>query len=340
MRVGLSRHDELLRTTVADHNGVVFSSMGDGIAAAFGSASAAVGAALAAQGLLAAEVWPTATPLRVRMGLHTGEAEVRDGDYFGSTVNRAARLMAIAHGGQVLCSSTTAELVGDRSTLTDLGEHRLRDLDRPMHVFQVGEGSFAALRSMDVLPGNLPVQLTSFVGRREELAAVVDELDSARVVTLTGVGGVGKTRLAVQAAAEVLPRYPDGSWLCELARADGPESMQELVAATLGVTSRAGLDLQASVVAFLAPKNLLVVLDNCEHLLDTAAELVTAIVGGCPGVRVLATSREALALRGSGSSRYARWGSPTGQHLPTRSGQRTRCACSSSAPRLRAPGSR
>src|SRR5580658_3521720 len=140
MRSALSRHDELLRQAVADHNGIVFSTMGDGLAAAFTSASAAVTAALASQQLLEAEAWPTATPIRVRMGLHTGEAELRDGDYFGTAVNRAARLMAIGHGGQVLVSSQTAGLIGDggRLTLVDLGEHRLRDLASVEHVYQVG----------------------------------------------------------------------------------------------------------------------------------------------------------------------------------------------------------
>ena len=164
MRAAVARHDELLRSVVAEHGGTVFSTMGDGLAAAFGAASAAVASSLAAQALLEGETWPTAVPIRVRMGLHTGEAEVRDGDYFGTAVNRAARLMAVGHGGQVLCSSTTAGLVEADVDLTDLGEHRLRDLDRPMHVFQVGERSFAPLRSLDAFPGNLPVQLTSFVG--------------------------------------------------------------------------------------------------------------------------------------------------------------------------------
>ena len=199
MRSALSRHDEVLRKMIAEHEGTVFSATGDGMAAAFGSASAAVRAALAAQRALEAEPWPTATPLRVRMGVHSGEAEWRDGDYFGTVVNRAARLMAIGHGGQVLCSAATAELVGDAGlSLVDLGEHRLRDLDRPMHVFQVGEGSFPALRSLDRLPGNLPEQVTSFVGRQAEVAELVGVVGAHRLVTLTGAGGVGKTRLAVQ----------------------------------------------------------------------------------------------------------------------------------------------
>ena len=193
MRSALSRHDELLRKVIAEYEGWVFSAMGDGMAAAFGSASAAVGAALAAQGLLAAERWPTGTPLRVRMGVHTGEAECRDGDYFGTAVNRAARLMAIGHDGQVLCSSATAELVGDAAmSRTDLGTHRLRDLDRPMHVFQVGDGSFPGPRSLDRLPGNLPGQVTSFVGRQDEVAELVGVVGAHRLVTLTGAGGGGQ----------------------------------------------------------------------------------------------------------------------------------------------------
>jgi class 3 adenylate cyclase len=187
MRAALSRHDGILRKTVADHDGVVFSSMGDGIAAAFASASSALNAAVGAQRLMDAEVWPTTSPIRVRMGLHTGEAEARDGDYFGTTVNRAARLMDIGHGGQVLCSSATAEILGDSLTLVDLGEYRLRDLDWPMHVFQVGEGTFAPLRSMESFLGNLPLQVSSFVGREREVVRGVEALGASRVVTLTGV---------------------------------------------------------------------------------------------------------------------------------------------------------
>ena len=251
MRAALSRHDDLLRAAVAEHGGTVFSSMGDGFAAAFPAASAAVTAALTAQQLIEGEAWPTATPLRVRMGLHTGEAELRDGDYFGTTVNRAARLMAVGHGGQVLCSATTAELVADAIALTDLGEHRLRDLDRPLQVFQVGGGTFAPLRSLDILPGNLPVQLTSFIGRDEELAAVAKEVRATRLVTLVGVGGVGKTRLALQVAAELLPGFADGAWVCELAAAASGEDMAQVVAVALGVVQRQHMSLAESIVDFL-----------------------------------------------------------------------------------------
>ena len=235
MGAALSRHDEILRKMVADHDGVVFSSMGDGIAAAFPSASGAVTAAVAAQRLLVAEAWPSATPVRVRMGLHTGEAEVRDGDYFGTAVNRAARLMAIGHGGQVLVSGATAAVVGDAGgTLVDLGEQRLRDLDRPMQVFQVGAGAFPVLRSLNEIPGNLPRQVTSFVGRDGEVAELAGLVRSHDLVTLTGVGGVGKTRLAVQVAAELAGEFPDGVWLVELAPVGDPAAVAEAVATAWG----------------------------------------------------------------------------------------------------------
>jgi predicted ATPase/class 3 adenylate cyclase len=299
MRSALSRHDRLLRQAIADHDGRVFSAMGDGMAAAFGSASAAVAAAVAAQRSFAAEPWPTATSLRVRMGLHTGEAEERDGDYFGTVVNRAARLMAIGYGGQVLCSSTTAELVGDDEfTFSDLGEHRLRDLDRPMHVFQVGAGSFPALRSLHRLPGNLPEQVTSFVGRQAEVAELIDVMGTHRLVTLTGAGGVGKTRLAIQVAAELVGEFGDGVWLVELAPVGDPAAVADAVATALGVTPRAGSSVADSVAVALSGRETLLVVDNCEHVLETAAEVVETILAATTAVKVMATSREGL--RGAG----------------------------------------
>jgi predicted ATPase/class 3 adenylate cyclase len=298
MRAALSRHDELLRKTVAEHEGMVFSSTGDGMAAVFQSASLAMGAALTSQRLLDAEGWPTAAPISVRMGLHTGEAEARDGDYFGTAVNRTARLMAIGHGGQVLCSSATAEILGDAVVLVDLGEHRLRDLDRPMHVFQIGSGGFGPLRSLESFLGNLPLQVTSFVGRERELAQGVEVLGKSRVVTLTGVGGVGKTRLALQLAAEVLPRFRDGAWLVELAALRDPDRVADVVAAVFGVSARGDETVGDAVIEVLRSKQMLLLLDNCEHLLDPVAALVDRVERSCAGVVVLATSREGLALDG------------------------------------------
>jgi predicted ATPase/class 3 adenylate cyclase len=310
MRGAVARHDEILKKIISDQGGEVFSTMGDGLAAAFPSAAAAVGAALAAQSALAAETWLTAAPIRARMGLHTGEAERRDGDYFGSAVNRAARLMAIGSGGQVLCSGATAGLIEAEVALVDLGEHRLRDLDRPLRVFQVGGGAFSQLRSLDAYPGNLPTQLTSFVGREREVVVVAEALRTARLVTLTGTGGVGKTRLALQAAADALPAYPDGAWFCELAAAADPDAMLQIIAITLGLAPRQGVSLAQGIAELVAKRQMLIVLDNCEHLLDAVAELAETVLAACPNVRVLATSREALDVGGERAVRLRSLGVP------------------------------
>ncbi len=258
------------------------------------------------QRALEAGPWGDTGALRVRMGLHTGVASLREGDYFGSSLNRAARLMGVAHGGQVVCSQATTDLARDVLAegvdFVDLGEHRLRDLTRAERIFQVsapGLGSeFAALSSVDAFPGNLPLQVSSFIGREWELEQTVVALGDARVVTLTGVGGVGKTRLALQVAGEVLPRFREGAWLVELAPVRDPDAVVDAVAAVFGVTARAGQTLVEALVEFLGTKQLLLVLDNCEHVLDPVADVVDEIVRSCPGVVVLATSREGLAIVG------------------------------------------
>jgi predicted ATPase/class 3 adenylate cyclase len=306
MTAALARHDEILHDTVASHGGQVVKTTGDGVHAVFVTAEDAIAAAVDAQRGLAELVGGPVGPLRVRMGIHTGAAQLRDGDYYGSAVNRAARLMSAAHGGQILVSHATEELARDNlpedTTLLDLGEHTLRDLARPERVFQVAAGgvgtSFPALQTLDRFPGNLQTQVTSFVGRERELAAIVDALGGARLVTLTGVGGVGKTRLAQQAAAEVVPQYRDGAWLCELAAAQDGDAMTEVVASALGVAPRVGMSLEASVLDWLQPREALVVLDNCEHLLDAASRLAEGVLRECPAARVLATSREVLAVPG------------------------------------------
>jgi predicted ATPase len=293
MRAALARHDKIVRAAIEDCGGAVFSTMGDGMAAAFANASDAVSAALDAHSALAGV-------LPVRMGLHTGEAEARDGDYFGTTVNRCARLMAVAHGGQVVCSEATAALVRDAfpAVLTDLGEHRLRDLARPVRVFQVGEGRFPPLRTLDAFPGNLPLQLSSFIGRDRELERAAAAIAESRIVTLTGVGGVGKTRLALQVAAEVLPRFADGAWLLELAPVRDPDGVPDAVAAVFEVTPRSGQSLLQALLEFLRGKQLLLVVYNCEHLLEPVAELIETLERACPRVAVLATSREGLGIDG------------------------------------------
>ena len=306
MRAALARHDEILVEAVEAGNGRVVKSTGDGLHAVFVTADGAVAAAVGAQLALTAEGWGSIGPFRVRMGLHTGTAELRGGDYFGSSLNRTARIMAVGHGGQILCSQATGDLARDRlsqgTALADLGEHRLRDLSRPERLFQVQapglQSEFGPLASLDAFPGNLPLQVSSFIGRDREIARVAAALGEARVVTLTGVGGVGKTRLALQVAAEVLPRFRDGAWLSELQMVRDAAGIVDAVAGVFRVTARPGSTLQESLISFLADQQLLLVLDNCEHLLDGAATLVENLERACPDVCVMATSREPLAIDG------------------------------------------
>ena len=273
MRPALARHDQILRDAVEGHRGHIVKTTGDGLHAVFVTTRDAVDAALAAQMSLAREDWGAPGELRVRMGLHTGDAEVRDGDYYGPATNRAARVMASAHGGQVVLSHATEEIVRDSLpegvALVDLGEHRLPDLARPERVFQLAapglRRDFPPLRSLDALPGNLPSQLTSFVGRAHEREAIADALLASRLVTVTGVAGVGKSRLVMQVALDVLRRFPDGAWLCELAKAQDADGLEEILATTLGVLPRPGITLGESILDALRTKELLVVLDNCEH---------------------------------------------------------------------------
>ncbi len=295
MRIALERHDAILNAAIDGHEGAVFSTGGDGVAAVFASATDALAAAVEAQRELGSTGWGTPAPVRVRMGLHTGEATERDGDYFGAAVNRAARVMAAGHGGQVLVSATTAGLIGTAG-LTDLGEHQLRDLSEAQRVYQVGTERFPPLRSLDVALTNLPAQPTSLIGRQLLIAELADLVEQCPLVTLTGVGGVGKTRLAVEVGAEVLPKFPDGVWLVELAPIAHEEMVLGTVAEVLGVAAQTGEPLITTLVSRLRTRRLLVVLDNCEHLLSPVARLADRLTAGAPGVRVLATSREPLGV--------------------------------------------
>jgi predicted ATPase len=292
MRTALAAHDTTLRQAVEDHGGWLFKHTGDGVLAAFALARPAIEAAIAAQRKL---------QLPVRMGICTGEVEQRNDDYFGPAMNRSARTMAAAHAGQIVVAASTAAIVDDVA-LIDLGEYRLRDLAQPQRLFQVkADGlkqTFPRLRTLDVPPGNLPVQTTSFLGRDRELAEVAAMLGDARLLTLTGVGGVGKTRLAIEVAAEAQARYRDGAWFVELAGIADPAAVGHAVAAVLGVAQQAGKSIEQSVAGALAGQQLLLVLDNCEHLIDAAASLAGGIVTQCKQVDVLATSREALMVDG------------------------------------------
>ena len=302
MRVAVQRHDSILHSAFDDHGGYVFSIGGDGFGAAFARVGDGISAAVSAQEALAAEHWPEGAEVRVRMGIHTGEGEERDGNYFGPAVNRAARLMAIANGGQVICSEVTAGLVAADTTMLDLGEHRLRDLSAPQRVFQVLDTGladrFPPLASLDSYPGNLPLATTRFVGRDGVVPEVTKALNDSRIVTVTGVGGVGKTRLAVQVAADRLAEFPDGAWLIELGGVGDAGSVEEVVASAIGVQARPGQPLATSLLDFLRARQLLLLVDNCEHLVAPVAALVERIIAECPRVRVLATSREGLAIGG------------------------------------------
>jgi predicted ATPase/class 3 adenylate cyclase len=307
MKAAMVRHDEILEKTIAAHSGYVFARMGDGMAAAFSSAGHGVSAAAAINHALAEENWRTAAPLKARIGLHTAEAViVDDSGYASLPINRCSRLMSAAHGGQIVISGATEALVRDQlpanTELIDLGEHRLRDLGSPIRVFQlsrVGLGQdFPRLRSLDAFPGNLPAQVSSFIGREPDIARVVAALGESRIATITGVGGVGKTRLAIQVAADLLPRYRDGAWLVELAPIRDATGVGEAVAAAFHLARAGGQSREDSLIELLASKQLLLVLDNCEHLLGSTARLVSRIERSCPGVAVLATSREGMAIEG------------------------------------------
>jgi len=290
MRAALAAHDEVLREAIEAHGGWLFKHTGDGVCAAFSSPKAAVDAAIVAQRKL---------ELPVRMGIATGEAELRDGDYFGTVLNRAARVMAAGHGGQVLLAESTASLLSGVD-LVDLGPRRLRDLPTPLGVLQVRapglRTDFPPLRALDAGPGNLRPALTSFIGRESELDEVQAVIKAHRLVTLTGVGGVGKTRLALEVAARLTDEFPDGVWVFELAAVTDPLAVPDAVAAALGITQQPGKTVSESVAAALEGRLRLLVIDNAEHVRDAAADLIEAILAASATVKVLATSREGLGI--------------------------------------------
>jgi hypothetical protein len=290
MRVALAAHDQELRKAIEAHGGWLFKHTGDGVCAAFDSPRSAVDAAVAAQ---------RALELPVRMGIATGEAELRGGDYFGAALNRAARVMAAGHGGQVLLADSTAVLLSGVELL-GFGPRRLRNVTMPVRVFQVqAEGlrtDFPPLRALDTTPGNLRPATTSFVGRDWQVTEMTAAVRAHRLVTLTGVGGVGKTRLASEVTARLADEFPDGTWVFELAAVTDPVAVPDAVAAVLGIIQQPGKSVANSVAAALESRVRLLVFDNCEHVVDSVADLVEAILAASATVTILATSREGLGV--------------------------------------------
>ena len=294
----LDTHRQVLRDAFKKHGGHEVGTEGDAFFVAFSRAGEAVAAAIEGQQALDGHL------LHVRMGMHTGEALVRAGEYFGHDVHKAKRICDAGHGMQILLSQTTADIVGASVALRDLGAHRLKDLGEPQRIFQVGDREFPPLRSLESFRHNLPTQRTAFIGRESEIAEITRLLENERLVTLTGVGGCGKTRLAQQVGAELVDRYQDGVFFVDLAQLADPDVVTATIAAAINVpvATEIGTGLRTTTENllhdFLAQRQCLVILDNCEHLLDACAEIADRILAVCPGVTLLATSREALDVEG------------------------------------------
>jgi len=314
MRSALARHDALSRAAVERHDGTVVKMTGDGVHAAFDDPLDALGAVLDIQLAMDRPDPASGLALHVRAGLHLGADERRDNDFYGLAVNRAARIMSAAHGGQILLSQAVAEQVRERLpagvSLRDLGAVRLRDLASAERVYQVVHPrlrtDFPALRSLAATPNNLAQQLNSFIGRERELAEVRQMLAANRLVTLLGVGGIGKSRLSVQLGADVLDDFVDGVWIVELAPLADPRMVAQAAASVLGVKETAGRPVIDALASFVRDRQVLLVLDNCEHLLDASAALAKHLLQAGPRLKVLATSRDYLQVAGE-----------TAYHVPT-----------------------
>jgi len=312
MKVALQRHHVILQEAIASNGGDVFQIIGDAFCAAFPTAPSAVSAATRAQRGLHQEQWDLPFPIRVRIGIHTGEAEPVSNDSSmggyasNQTLNRVARVLKAGHGGQVLLSSATTALLKDflpeKTGLRDMGEHHLKDLIRPEHLFQLNiEGlpsNFPPLDTLSSYRHNLPFQLTSFIGREKEIAEVRQELEKHRLVTLTGAGGTGKTRLSLQVAAELIEQFPNGVWFIELGPITDPDLIPQAIHITMGLVEQPGKSLVQMLMDFLRDKQALIILDNCEHLIEACANLTAQLLSHAPGLKILASSREALRIKG------------------------------------------
>jgi predicted ATPase/class 3 adenylate cyclase/Tfp pilus assembly protein PilF len=307
MRVAMKRHDALIESAVEQNAGIIVRPRGEGDSrfAVFTRATGALSAAITIQRLLFAESW-TVPPLRVRVAIHSGEADLRDGDYYGCTVNRCARLRSAAHGGQILVSETTHSLVQDELpagvSLRDLGEYNLKSLKRSEHIFQVVApdlpADFPQLNTPGQIHNNLPLALTSFIGRQRELEELERLLRQSRLLTVAGPGGAGKTRLALQVARDILDSFPDGAWFLDLAPLSKFAPLSHYVMNMLGIREEAGFLPGQTLIDTLRNETLLLILDNCEHLLPEVAQFAESLLRSAPRVRILATSREKLGASG------------------------------------------
>ncbi|HSG44870.1 MAG TPA: adenylate/guanylate cyclase domain-containing protein, partial [Anaerolineales bacterium] len=321
----LARHNEILNQAIEAHNGYVFQIVGDSFSASFHSASDALNATMDAQLALQSETWNPA-PIKVRMGIHTGTAQLdADNQYSGYKILASTqRIMSAGHGGQILISSATHELVRDMlskdSTLLDLGEKQLKDLLRPEHLYQLNISglatTFPPLKTLDSYPTNLPTHLTSFIGRENEIAEVGQDLSEHRLVTLTGSGGTGKTRLSLQVAADMLDSFPKGVWFVELAPITDPELIPQTILTAIGIKEQEGKTPLDLLKEYLSEKRTLIVLDNCEHLISASARVVNELLRAAPKIKVLASSREALGVRGEASYPVPSLTLPNIKHLP------------------------
>lgn len=318
----VARHDKLIAEAVERNAGRVFKTVGDACCAVFSSAPSAVMAAIEIQAEMETLTHFGVGPLRVRTALHTGEAQIRGGDYFGSALSRVARLLSIGHGRQVLLSLSTQELAREaapkESAFLDLGSHRLKDLQHPERVFQLAYPGlckeFPPLRSLSALPNNLPQQVSSFIGREKEIAEVRAALDHSRLLTLTGAGGSGKTRLAVQVAAETLHRYSDGVWFAEFASLTEATLVSSTACRAANIREVSDKSPTDALSEALRDKEALLIFDNCEHVLEQAAKLAERLLWDCPGIRILATSREPLRISGESTFRIPSMAIPDGAH--------------------------
>jgi predicted ATPase/class 3 adenylate cyclase len=309
MKSALALHDSILRESIEFNHGVFIKTTGDGIHAVFEKAIDAVQAAAQAQQHLHARFNSdpsTSIRLKARMGIHTGEADLRDGDYYGQSLNRAARLMSVAHGEQILLSAVTCELAQEHLPadvfLLDVGEHHLKDLARPEHIYQLNvpglPAEFPALKTINLFPNNLPLQLSSFIGREKEIEEIRKLITVNRMVTLTGSGGTGKTRLSIEVGRQELSSFVNGVWLVELAPLSDPAQIVPTMAQAFGLQELPTASLANLLQDYLRHKKLLLLLDNCEHLIEACARLADTLLHQCAGLKILASSREALGIAG------------------------------------------